>query len=85
MVSNVTCVSVNETVVERDRRRLESVSVTEECYTVWNPTAGLGYPKISPKFSTAVKSNSVPTILGPFFLAHRDFDDWRELVPEYSF
>ena len=40
MVSNVTCVSVNETVVERDRRRLESVSVTEECYTVWNPTAG---------------------------------------------
>ena len=33
------------------------------------PPLALGYPKNSSKFSLAVKSNSFPTILGPFVLA----------------
>ena len=48
----------------------------------------LGYPKNSSKFSTAVKSNSFPTVLGPSVLAPRVLDDWREIpqifVPKHS-
>jgi hypothetical protein len=35
----------------------------------------LGYPKNSSIFSTAVKSNTFPTILGPFVFAPRGLDD----------
>jgi len=38
----------------------------------------LGYPKKSSTLSTAVKSNSFPTILGPSVLAPRGLDDWGE-------
>ena len=37
-------------------------------------------PKNSSKISTAVKSNSCPTILGPFVLAPQGFEDWREIL-----
>ena len=43
--------------------------------SVSNPTTGFGYPKNSSKISTAVKSNSFPTILGPFVFAPRVLDD----------
>ena len=39
------------------------------------PPLVLGYPKNSSKISTAVKSNSFPTILGPFVFAPRVLDD----------
>jgi len=39
------------------------------------PPLVLGYPKNSSKFSTAVKSNSFPTTLGPSVLASRVLDD----------
>jgi len=42
-----------------------------------------GYPKNSSKFSTAVKSNSFSTILGPPVLALRGLDDWREGFQEF--
>jgi len=49
--------------------------------SVWNP-------KNSSNISTAVKSNSFPTMLGPFVFAPRVLDDWREspqkFVPEHS-
>ena len=48
------------------------------------PPLVLGYPKNSSKISTAVKSNSFPTILGPFVLAPQGLDDWRE-IPQKNF
>ena len=52
------------------------------------PPLVLGYPKNSSKCPTAVKSNSFLTILGPFILAPRGLDDWRDIppkiVPEHS-
>ena len=46
------------------------------------PPLVLGYPKNSSKFSTAVKSNSFLTILGPSVFALRVLDDWRENPPK---
>ena len=42
---------------------------------VWNPTTGFGVSQNSSKIPTAVKSNSFPTILGPFVFAPRVLDD----------
>ena len=54
----------------------------------WNPTTSFGVSQNSSKIPTAVKSNSFPTILGPFVFAPRILDDEREspqkFVPEHS-
>jgi len=43
--------------------------------SVWNPTTGFGVSQNSSKIPTAVKTNSFPTILGPFVFAPRVLDD----------
>ena len=49
--------------------------VCAELSAVWNPTNGFGVSQNSSKIPTAVKSNSFPTILGPFVFAPRVLDD----------
>ena len=61
--------------------RLEAVGVGPDLCGI--PPLVLGYPKNSSKFSTAVKSNSFPTILGPSVLALRVLDDWREIPQKF--
>ena len=82
--------SVNVAAVVRDgvepvveagaRRAVRREGVREEEVRLRHGLCGipplvLGYPKNSSKIPTAVKSNSFPTILGPFVFAPRVLDD----------